>query len=328
MRGADGIELINYAVLATTPYLPGADGAIQTSSFRILEPAVTEHLRSALARMKPNTNLSLASLPAFSAFTTLIELPKMSEKELEQSIPFQSQQYIPAPLSTVEIQWFPIGERTDENGTLVSQVFLMSVAKSLIEKYKRIFKSAGLRLDDLEVESLSLARVFSVDVPEPILIIDIGSRSTSFTIAEDGVLKFVSQTDCAGGSLTQVLSASLGITPRRAEELKIQKGLLGEGGEQGLSTLMTPMLDVIISEAGRALDSFRKSYGKKAARALLSGGGANLLGLADYFALGLGMPVSLAEPFSKVRYSPDLAPFVSALGPRFAVVIGAALKHL
>lgn len=323
--GKGGVSLVNYAVYEMDEYFENAEAAIQTSSFKMNEEFAAERLRRVLKTMKPKAKNTLAALPAFTAFSTLIELPKMSPKEVASAIPFQSKQYIPAPLETVKIDWFQVGERTDESGTVLHQYMLVSVGNAIVERFSRVIKAAGLKPARFEIENVSLARALTTGINEPTLIVDIGARSTSLTVATDGRLQFAAQTDFAGASLTQVLANSLNITSTRAEGLKVQKGLVGTGGEQGLSTLITPMLDAIINEASRAIQSFERTYRKKVRGVVLSGGGSKLLGIGQYFASGLSLPVELANPLKGLGH-PGLSEAVLAeIGPSLAVTVGLAL---
>jgi type IV pilus assembly protein PilM len=326
-RGLDKPELINYGILNSKAYLDGSGDAIQTSSFRMLEPVAQNFLKKLLKRMQTKTRNAVVSLPAFHSFSTLIDIPKMSKEETEKAIPYQSRQYIPAPISTVQIDWSPVGEKKDAEGNIMQQVFLVSTSNSIVEKYNRVFKSAGLQIKSYEPETVSLVRAITKGEPDPILIVDIGSRSTSISVGENGFLKFSAQTDFSGGSLTQVLATGLDITLNRAEDLKIQKGISATGGSEGLSTLMTPMLDAIINEAARAANSFEESYKKSVKRAVLSGGTGRLKGIRDYFSKNLGMPVELADPFGKISYPESLRSLTGELSTKLSVVIGLALDH-
>lgn len=319
-------ELRNYGLLETYGYLERFNNALQTSSLKALETEVAAYLKLLLNHSKVRTKEVIASLPAFAAFTTLIEMPAMSPQETAQAITFQARQYIPLPIAAVQIDWTKVGERTDENGVLRQQIFLISVPNEQIERYNKIFKSAGLKLIALEVEGVSLSRVLSRNKKSPVLIIDIGARSTSFSIAKDGFLKLAAQTDFAGGSLTQTIASGLNIAPRRAEDLKQQKGLLGSGGEYELSTLILPYLDVIISEAKRVKDNFEKKYNESVGSIILAGGGANLLGIEKYFSQQFGLPVTKAAPFENIIYPPQIAPVIKEIGPAFAVALGLGIK--
>lgn len=325
-KDSDKPELLNYGILESYGHLERPNTAIQTSTLKMLDRETAELLKILLKNSGVKSNSVVAALPAFSSFITLLEMPAMPGKDTAQAMQFQAKQYIPLPVSEVTIDWLKVGERQDAKGNTVQQILLVSVPNEQIEKYKNIFKWAGLNLAALEVEGLASARVLTQDSDATALIMDIGSRSTAISIAKSGLLKFSGQTDFAGGSLTQTLAAGLNIRPRRAEDLKKQRGLKGTGGEYELSTLMLPILDVIISEARRVKENYEKAYSDRIGQVILSGGGANLLGAVPYVQEAFGLPASKANPFSKIRYASEIEPFVSELGPEFSVAIGLAMK--
>ena len=185
-----------------------------------------------------------------------------------------------------------------------------------------------MNLVALEIEGLSDARALTMDIDKLVLIINIGSRSTSFMIAKNGLMKAGGQTDFSGSSLTQTIASGLNIPVRKAEDLKKQRGLRGAGGEYELSTLMLPILDVIISEGQRLKDNYEQSSGEKIARIILSGGGANLIGIAAYIQNQTAIPTAAKNPFSQISYSSDIEPLIAELGPAFSVAVGLGLRQL
>lgn len=325
IRGKPALK--NYGVLESYGHLERLNNAIQTSTLKMLDRETAELLNMLLKHLKVGTVDAVVSLPSFSAFTALLDVPAMSKEETSKAMQYQARAFVPLPISEVSIDWLPVGEYDDDRGIKHQQIFLVSVPNEQIRKYQRIFKAAGLTLRALEMETLSLARVLTAGDPTTTLIVDIGSRSTTIAVAEKGLLKYNVQTDWAAGSLTQAISSSLGINVRRAEELKKQKGLLGTGGEYELSTLIMPMLDVILSEVKRVKDNYEKNYRGKIERIILSGGGANLLGLEKYVEEQFRLPVFKADPFSKISYPLEIEPLVKEIGPPFAVALGLGIRQ-
>lgn len=327
-KGKEKPELVNYAFFETYSHLERVNTALQTSTLKLFDEEIAKYLKLIIRKAGFSTDSVIASLPAFSAFTTLIEIPQMSQEDVNKTLKFKAKQYIPLPITSVTIDWIKVGEKIDDEGNKVQQIFLVSVPNEQVKKYQNIFQLAGLNLHTLEVEGFSLARVLTAASKEPTLIIDIGSRSSTFLIAQKGVLKLISQSDFAGSSLTQSISSGLGINIRRAEDLKKQKGLsgLGYGPDEELSTLLLPLLDVIINEAKRVKENYESSYKQKITSAVLTGGGANLLGIKKYFNKELDIPVSKVKPFESLSYPPKLEPLVDNLGPSFAVALGLGIK--
>jgi type IV pilus assembly protein PilM len=325
--GNEKPAVVNYALLESSGYLARANQALQTSTLKIFESDVTDLLKTALHEMRPGTTEAVASLAPFSVFTTVLDFPQMDPKEIEQAMLYQAKQYVPLPLSEVALDWMKVGEYVDEKGFGHQKLLLISVPKEQIRKYQEMFQKAGLTLKELEVESLSVARIFGKD-PVPTIVVDIGSRSTNIVFLENGQLVWSAQSDFAAASLTQALSSSLSINPLRAEELKKERGIVGTGPNYELSTIMLPFLDAIIEAVKKAQFSYQEQFptAKPAERVMLSGGGADLLGIESYFGKEFSVPVVKANPFSHFSYPAALEPVVPELNPIMSVALGLGLK--
>lgn len=326
--GKDKPRVVNYGFLESSAYLSRANQALQASNLKIFERDIVELLKAVVKEMGTGTKTALASLTPFSVFTTVLDFPQMEPKEVEKAMVYQAKQYVPLPLSEVALDWLKVGEYQDDKGFFHQKILLISVPKEQIEKYQRIFKLAGLTLKALEIESLSVARIFGGD-PTPTVIVDIGSRSTNIVFLEKGQLMWNAQTDFASASLTQALTASLGINPLRAEELKKERGIVGTGPNYELSTIMLPFLDAIISEVKKAQFVYAEQFpmAAKAERVVLSGGGANLLGIEKYCEREFGMPVVKAAPFLQFEYAPEIGPLVAELNPVMSIALGLGMKE-
>lgn len=325
-----GLRLSNYGFLESYGHLERLNDALQTSSMKLLGKETAELLGLLVRKSGVRTKRAIASIPPFSAFSILIDVPRMSPEEVSQSMQFQASQYIPLPISEVALEWIKVGEYTDEKGFSKQLIFLVSIPNDTIRLYEKIFRSAGLHLEAVELENVGLLRSVIAGDPTPTAILDMGCRISSVTIADQGLIKAVQQSDYGGGNLTQAITGGLRINARRAEELKRQRGLLGVGGEYELSTLMGPFLDVILNEVRRAAASYFEKYARKIERVILTGGGANLPGIIEYAERQLALPVIKANPFSagRITYSQELAPLVEELGTSFSVAIGLAMKEL
>ncbi|MDO8504322.1 MAG: type IV pilus assembly protein PilM [Candidatus Liptonbacteria bacterium] len=329
-QGESGPRLLNYGFLETQSALLRANTALQTSTLKLFDKETVEFLKALIAQVKPRSRNVVASLPPFSAFTTIISLPEMEQKELEQAIVYQARQYIPLPISEVALDWSKVGETEDEKGKKHLQILLISVPQEQIKKYQRIFIEAGLTLKALELESLALMRSVIGNDPTPTLLLDIGSLSTGIMVVDGGQLKFSGQTDFSSSSLTQAVATSLNLNPLRAEELKIEKGIAGTGANYELSTIMLPILDAIISEVRKVEFVYKTQFpvAKPIERMILSGGGASLLGIEKYFEKQLGIPVVKATPLSRFEYPQILEPLTGELNSALAVSLGLGLKNL
>ncbi|MCL4400322.1 pilus assembly protein PilM [Patescibacteria group bacterium] len=320
-------SLVNYGILETKSYLNHPNKAIQTSSLTIVEKDTSDVLKILINEMKPKTKLATASIPSFSSFSTVIDMPLLSPTETAKAVSFQAPQYIPIPVQEVMVDWFKIDEFQNESGQKFQHVFVVGISKNLIQKYKNVFKEAGLRLVALEFDGLPIVRSLMDSGDDETVIVDIGAESTDIFVASRGQLEISGETDYSGIHLTQSVARSLGITSMRAEELKRRKGLSSDGPESELSTLTIPFLDVIIQEVNHVAEVFKRRYGREVKRLMMVGGGANLIGIGRYFAKQTGLIEAKPNLFRKISYDLKLEPILGRLNNELPTAIGLAEKY-
>jgi len=88
-------KLKNYGMLESHGHLNRVNDAIQTSGLKLVDKQTTELLKKLLDEMNPKTKDTVASLPAYSAFTSLLEVPVMSEQETAQTMQYQAKTFVP-----------------------------------------------------------------------------------------------------------------------------------------------------------------------------------------------------------------------------------------
>jgi Tfp pilus assembly PilM family ATPase len=152
------------------------DKPFHTSISPLDEGEAIHYLKILLEKMRSEGKEAVASVPAFLAFTAIA--------------PAVDSRYIPAAIGTYKLDYIKTSE---------TEFFLIATPNDVLEKYQRIFDSLGLKLLRLELESVALARTLG-KIYSPALIIDIGYRSTTLTLAQRGRVNFVYHTDFAMAS--------------------------------------------------------------------------------------------------------------------------------
>lgn len=330
------VTLENYGILETLNYLERPNAAIQTSYFKIVEKITNNLLEKIFKSMKPKTDNAVFSLPIFSSFVTVFDLPLTDEKEIEKAIPFEAKKYIPMDLSTLEVDWAIISDSkkggaagpADKGVSNKSQILLVAVSKEMIEKYKNIAKIAKLDAEAFELESVSFVRALAKDEKEPTLIVDIGSQATNLITIDNGYLVANESLSTAGAEITHVISKSLGVSKERAEEFKRIKGFNVEPQEAEVINLMLPIIDYFGNEINRAIRIYKQKSGKDIKKVILAGGTANLPGIDNYLTDYLKLPVEKAWPFKNIKYEPFLEPLLREVGPTLTCAVGLAMREL
>jgi len=321
-----GLELVNYGLISTKKYLDHPNLALQNGSLNIDEKGAAFMLKTLLRDMKPRTKMAFAAAPLYTSFVTILDLPKIPDKELKQAIDFQASQYIPLPPNQVSVDWFKVDESPLPDGRQMMKVLLVGIPQKVISAYQKVFKSAGLKLVALELDVMALVRAFR-PFSEPTLILDIGGESSIVCITENGQVKFTGQLDYGGSHLTKAVAKGLGLNSLRAEEFKRRQGISQTGGPMDISTLLTPFLNVIIQEVNYVIDSYNKKYSKNLANLVMIGGGSRLTGIGDYFAQRLQLKLLPPDVLFNVSYPTGIEPAVKSLQRELPIALGLAKKY-
>src|SRR3989344_5940767 len=104
-----GIRLETYGELKVYGYLKRLADPIQSSSLQMLDSEVADMIKRIIEEANIKSRNASMSIPVFSSFFTLLELPAMTMKELASAIPFQARQLVPIPISEVVLDWEVIG---------------------------------------------------------------------------------------------------------------------------------------------------------------------------------------------------------------------------
>jgi type IV pilus assembly protein PilM len=260
----------------------------------------------------------VASLPNSAVFTSVIDMPKMSDKDLASAMQFEAKKYVPLPFAEVKIDWAIISEVPETNSL---KVMLIAVPNQVKDNYQAVFKEAGLELEVIEIEALALIRSLTVDSDKNNVIIDIGAKATGLNVVKNGLLQLTRNLNIGGDTITERIAESLNISFSRAEQFKKEFGV---NGNNFLPDTIKPVLNVIKTEV-KQLISIYQSHNVGIDNILLVGGGSQLPGTTDYFK-DLGTTVYLGNALAQVSYPKAIEPMLVRARAQLPVAMGLALR--
>lgn len=318
-------KLENYAIL--TDYDLALKNSIQDGAEKtpkVFDGEASLMLRRLVKAGEMEAREINISVPIFSSFLTVMELPQMSESEIVNAIQFEAKKYVPVPLDSVMIDWSLIGANAD--GKIL--VLLVAIPKDLVSEYANIAKETDLKLLTIELETISAARALIGNDPVPAVLMDMGSRDTTISVVDNGHLRISHSIETSGEDLTRVLANSLNISWRRAEELKKENGLKIMDNNNQITSVLTPLLDIIIKATQNIIDIYFSKTKKKIEKLIIYGGVSKMPGFAEYLNSRLKMDVIIGAPFSRVAYPEKLKPTIDEIGHEFTIAVGLALKAI
>ncbi len=305
------------------------------SILKLPDQEIVWGIKELLKKAKIKTRDAVASIPSFSTFATVIEMPYLSEEDLAKAIPFEARKYVPIPLDEVVLDWSIVGIAGGKPGVEVEakpkgtsvEVFLAAVPKDETARYQRIMQGAGLNLVALELENTALVRALLGNDLSTTAIVNIGGRSTSIVIVGKGYERLSHNYEVGGFEITKSIARSLNISIEKAEDLKRKLGLT-ESNENIIKEAMVSLVDMIIFETKKTITSFEESKGQKVSRVVLVGGLVNMPNFVPYFTQRLGREVFVGNVFSRVVYPQELTPIVQELSNNFGVAVGLAMRQV
>jgi len=320
-------NLENYAEVPSEGNFSKPFMSIGESSLFLSEENVTHALRTALLQAKITVKKALFSLPDFATFFTTFELPKMNDKEMQDAVRFEAKKYIPVPLATVTLDWLPIEEIKSPDGkSSMFRILAVAISNQIIDQYQRVAQNCGLEFVGFEPEAFSLIRSVNGGYKKILCLMDIGMRSSTISIVDNGILQTSHSINFSGNEMNQRLSEALGVDFAQAEEMKKTNGIMNVNPQ--VRDALVPSINMMIQEADRIFRDFYKMKEKKISKMIVSGSPIAMPGLIEYFTQQFSLEdgIEFANPFSKLMYPSALEGKLKQSGPRFAVAIGAAMR--
>lgn len=302
------------------PFLTESEGDLKSLSLSIKEFFESNPFAS---------NKVIVAFPESQIFTRVITMPKMTEKELNNSMQWEAQQYVPVPLSDVSLDYKIIDHPADASQI---DVLLIAAPKTLVQKYLTVLKEAGLDPIGIETETMAVSRSLVSDnsgTPST-MIVNIGALTTDLSVVSNRSIRFTRSISTGGSAMARSISQSLGFDLNQAEEYKRTYGLDQNQLEGKIMQAIKPIFDVVVDEVKRSI-AFYATHNKedKIKRIILCGGTASLPGIIVYMAASLDIEVQLGDPWQKIYIPPKFShKELENVGPSFAVAAGLALKDI
>ncbi len=311
---------------------------IKQQTTKLPDQDIVWGIKEMIKQSKIKSKSVVASIPSFSTFSKVISLPYLSERDLAKTIPFEAKKYIPIPLDEVIIDWSIINlasieassSQQNNSGSRITptvDVFLAAVPKHETERYKNIMSNAGLNLVALELENIALIRSLIGNDLSPVAIVNIGGRSTSILVVDQGFERISHNYEIGGFEITKSIARSMGVNLSRAEEFKRTIGLRPESTKV-VSEAMTSLLDMMVFETKKTISTYENSKNTKIPKVILVGGVANMPNFLDYFKSKIGLDVAIGNSFARIVYPKELTKMIPELGPAFAIAAGLAMRDV
>jgi type IV pilus assembly protein PilM len=271
------------------------------------------------------------SIGGYSVIVKKIIVQTMAEQQLQETIHFEAEQYIPFDISDVNLDFQILGE--SESNPNQMDVFLVAAKKEMVDDYINLVNLAGLTACTIDVEAFALQNTFEANYDtqkENIALIDIGASKTSLNILKDAASVFMRDVSLGCGQINQKIMSLIECSFEEAEQLKYgnKPDRLSPDDFKGI---VSSVVADWCTEIRRALDFFYSTYPQdQIKRIVLSGGGANIAEFRDLLATEASADVEVINPFQNFHIENKRLDdaFIKQVAPQAAICMGLAMRKV
>ncbi len=296
---------------------------------------VAQAVKQLWAQAKFSTKKVVVGVANQKVVVRQVDLPWLPVKELRSSLAYQVQDFIPMPVEQAILDFHPLEEFTNDNGSRMLRVLLVAAARDMVGSALEAVKLAGLQPSMVDLTSFAVLRSqagasggFSV---ESEALVDIGSSVTNIVVHQGGVPRFVRILLMGGGDITDAVAERLGVPADQAESVKQSTGLAlvpGAADAHPATRAIESTGGAFVEEVRSSLDYYLAQPGSaRIGRVVLSGGGSRLTGLIERLQSATRLPVEVARPMSvmKIGKTGLTAEQLAYVEPMVTVPVGLAL---
>jgi type IV pilus assembly protein PilM len=303
------------------------DGAVMNAG------AVVDAIRRLVEKARVKTKEAVVSISGNSVIIKRINLPLMTMEELEESIQWEAEQYIPFDINDVNIDVQLLDDAGDDSGQM--DVLLVAARKELVSEYQSLIHQAGLKPVVVDVDAFAVANMFEFNyghLTESVALVNVGADNVTIHIVRNGTSMFTRDIGMGGRQFTEEIQRTMNISYEDAETMKVgdpeadEQAIVPEEVEQ----VLVSVGESLATEIQRSLDFYLSTAADAGlARIYLTGGGARTPGLARAISRQTGLPCEVADPFSRIQIDERefKEGYLEDIAPQAAVVVGLAMRR-
>jgi type IV pilus assembly protein PilM len=300
------------------------DGAFMDSA------SIVESIRSLVEGLRIKTKKVAVSISGHSVYIKTINVPTMSEVQLEESIKWEAEQQIPFDIEDVNLDFQILDEQVSPDQM---PVLVVAAKKDMINDYTAVIEEAGLQPTIVDVDVFAIENAYNLNFESPeeevVALVNIGASVMNINILKRGTSAFTRDISIGGRQITEEIQKRLKMTYEEAESLKV-KGRDAGAQNPEVEKIIQGTAEQLATEIRRSLEFFAaSSSGGEIKKIFLSGGCAKIQMLPGLIEERISMPVEVFNPFAKIDYNPEVfdPEYIKQVAPLAAVGVGLALRR-
>jgi len=299
----------------------------------LMDPGVvSDTIRKLLESMKIKSKGAATSISGHSVIIRKIQLPIMTEEEVDSSIQFEAEQYIPFDVSEVNLDFQIIGP--DPKDPSQMNVVLVAAKRDYVDDYISVLQDAGLNPAVLDVDCFAVENMFEAgygfEEGQVVSLIDMGATALSVNILKSGVSVFTRDIQGGGELINEELQKRLGLSSEDAELAKLGSEVEGTD-PRSVAEVVSDAVENLAQEVQRSVDFFSATATHdRVDKVFVTGGASKSPGLKEALERRLKLPIDFIDTFRGVVVKEDDfdADYLKEIGPLMSVATGLAMRRV
>jgi type IV pilus assembly protein PilM len=312
--------LVKYA------YVP-VDPKISLSDAKSDQMQMAQIIIDLCSQAKMTTRNVVVGLPTKKIFTTIVDMDKVSPRELEKTIMFQADSLIPTPIGESKLDWALLGDSPKDSSKI--EVLLSSVSDKYIESKLDSLESVGLNVIAFEPENIAILRaLISPGTTAPILVLDIGSLGTDLIITMNETPRLARSIAVGTQAIIKSAAQNLNIDNDQAQQFIFKFGLDPSKLDGQLSKAIENTIEILNSEIEKSIKFFENRYsGKQIEKIIITGGASLIPNFAINIANRFNMNVEIGNAWHNVSFPESRQGELLSVANQFSVAVGLAGRN-
>jgi type IV pilus assembly protein PilM len=287
---------------------------------------VGEVIMTAVGQSGIKSKNVVIGLPSSKTFTTIIDVPMVSESELKATMKYQIDQYIPMSVDDAKVDWALLGNSLRAQNQ--QEVLLSSVARQYSEDRLELVEALGFNVIAAEPDPIAMVRALSVPgATGAVLQLDMGENSTDIAIVYGDTPRLVRTIPTGVGSLVKSTVTNLNVQEDQARQFILKFGLAPDRLEGQVLRALESTLDNFAAEVVKSIKFFETRYPSIAVGGVIVTGFAATIPQFDKYLAGkVGKGVQLGNPWQGIQMAEADQRQLSAVAMEFSTAIGLAKR--
>lgn len=294
---------------------------------------LSQHLKTVCQGLESRTRSVALAIDVNDAVVRYAEMPQIPIGDMRQLLKSNSKQFLQQELPDHVFDCFitvgkSVAKSSDKPTVAVSpkmRVLVAGAPKACVDTSHQAVRNAGFNADSIVPGLIGPINAFEMALPEvfakeSVALVDIGFRSTSICLLQEGELVLSRVVGIGGDKLSSGLAEAMGISYAEAEGIKV-------GIPTEVQNYLEPLITPLARELRASIDCFEHQQDRTITQVLLSGASARSEFITQALQAELMVECKPWNPiaFMDLALRPEQAAEIDQVAQQLTVAVGAAL---